>query len=104
MKTKLLSISEADSKVNAILNNSVVYNAMVHPFTRMVIKGAIWYQGTYSTASMMLMFYQQEELCSFVVKIYKGLLQESEILIIIEINNLQLHIPKNDSSLAKYMV
>jgi hypothetical protein len=26
-------------------NNSDLYNAMLHPFTRMVIKGAIWYQG-----------------------------------------------------------
>lgn len=30
---------------NAVLNNTVLWNAMIHPFTRMVIKGAIWYQG-----------------------------------------------------------
>jgi hypothetical protein len=36
---------ELDSEVGIILNNSVLYNAMIHPFTRMVIKGALWYQG-----------------------------------------------------------
>ena len=37
--------SELDDQVGIIVNNSVLYNAMIHPFTRMVIKGALWYQG-----------------------------------------------------------
>jgi hypothetical protein len=36
---------ESDQQFAPILNNTVLYNAMIHPFTRMVIKGAIWYQG-----------------------------------------------------------
>ncbi|CAF0850228.1 unnamed protein product [Adineta steineri] len=36
---------ETDFKFDAALNNSVLYNAMIYPFTRMVIKGVIWYQG-----------------------------------------------------------
>ncbi len=31
--------------VGAGFNNSDLYNAMIHPFTRMVVTGAIWYQG-----------------------------------------------------------
>jgi hypothetical protein len=27
------------------VNNSNLYNAMIYPFTRMVIYGALWYQG-----------------------------------------------------------
>ncbi len=27
------------------INHSDIYNAMIYPFTRMVIYGAIWYQG-----------------------------------------------------------
>jgi len=34
-----------DSGVDIILNNTVLYNAMIYPFTRMAIKGALWYQG-----------------------------------------------------------
>ena len=34
-----------DSKVGIILNSTVLYNAMIHPFTRMAIKGVLWYQG-----------------------------------------------------------
>ncbi|CAF1052728.1 unnamed protein product [Rotaria sordida] len=36
---------ETDFKPDIVLNNSVLYNAMIYPFTRMVIKGVIWYQG-----------------------------------------------------------
>jgi hypothetical protein len=31
------------------LNNTDLYNAMIHPFTRIVIYGAIWYQGKLRT-------------------------------------------------------
>lgn len=38
--------SKTDSKFAlAAFNHSDLYNAMMHPFTRMVIYGAIWYQG-----------------------------------------------------------
>ncbi|CAF3431994.1 unnamed protein product [Rotaria sp. Silwood1] len=36
---------KSHNEINIVLNNTVLYNAMIHPFTRMVIKGAIWYQG-----------------------------------------------------------
>jgi hypothetical protein len=37
---------ESNDEVSAGLPNSTdIYNAMIHPFTRMVIKGVIWYQG-----------------------------------------------------------
>ena len=36
---------ESSAEVEITLNNTVLYNAMIHPFTRMVIKGALWYQG-----------------------------------------------------------
>jgi hypothetical protein len=36
---------QSDFEVGVILNNTVVYNAMIHPLTRMVIRGIIWYQG-----------------------------------------------------------
>jgi hypothetical protein len=35
-----------DIDPSVTLNNSVLYNAMIYPFTRMVIKGTIWYQGS----------------------------------------------------------
>ncbi|CAF3612091.1 unnamed protein product [Rotaria sp. Silwood1] len=38
-------IDETELKPNVRLNDSVLYNAMIYPFTRMVIKGVIWYQG-----------------------------------------------------------
>ena len=34
-----------DSSVAVAINNSNLYNAMIYPFTRMVIYGVIWYQG-----------------------------------------------------------
>jgi hypothetical protein len=36
---------EADLEVSVTLNNTVLYNGMIHPLTRMVIRGVIWYQG-----------------------------------------------------------
>jgi hypothetical protein len=36
---------QSDIEVDDILNNTVIYNAMIHPLTRMVIRGIIWYQG-----------------------------------------------------------
>ena len=35
----------SDFKVSDVRNKTVLYNAMIYPFTRMVIKGVIWYQG-----------------------------------------------------------
>jgi sialate O-acetylesterase len=37
--------SQQDTEVAVTLNNTVIYNAMIHPLTRMVIRGIIWYQG-----------------------------------------------------------
>ena len=31
------------------MENSVLWNAMIHPFLNMTIYGAIWYQGMYFT-------------------------------------------------------
>ncbi len=39
-----MKIYDESSQVLAI-NNSNLYNAMIYPFTRMVIYGVIWYQG-----------------------------------------------------------
>ncbi len=36
---------DSDEEVGVTLNNTVIYNAMIHPITRMVIRGVIWYQG-----------------------------------------------------------
>jgi hypothetical protein len=33
------------SEISAAPNSTALYNTMIHPFTRMVIKGVIWYQG-----------------------------------------------------------
>jgi hypothetical protein len=40
-------IDSSDVEVGVALNNTVIYNAMIHPLTRMVIRGVIWYQGNY---------------------------------------------------------
>ncbi len=37
---------QSDFEVDVTLNNTVIYNAMIHPLTRLVIRGVIWYQGT----------------------------------------------------------
>ncbi len=34
-----------ESSVMLTLNHSNLYNAMIYPFTRTVIYGAIWFQG-----------------------------------------------------------
>ncbi len=34
-----------EPSVAVIFNNSDMFNAMIYPFTRMVIYGSIWYQG-----------------------------------------------------------
>jgi len=34
-----------ETGVSVPLNHSNLYNAMIYPFTRMVVYGAIWYQG-----------------------------------------------------------
>jgi sialate O-acetylesterase len=36
---------QSDFEVDVTLNNTVIYNAMIHPLTRLVIRGVIWYQG-----------------------------------------------------------
>ncbi len=36
---------DIETDVGVTLNNTVIYNAMIHPLTRMVIRGIIWYQG-----------------------------------------------------------
>jgi hypothetical protein len=38
---------DTETEVGVTLNNTVIYNAMIHPLTRMVIRGIIWYQGNY---------------------------------------------------------
>jgi hypothetical protein len=37
--------SSSDVQNVGAFNNSDLFNAMINPFTRMVITGAIWYQG-----------------------------------------------------------
>jgi hypothetical protein len=34
-----------ERSISAPINNSNLFNAMIYPFTRMVVYGAIWYQG-----------------------------------------------------------
>jgi hypothetical protein len=36
---------QSNTEVDVTLNNTVIYNAMIHPLTRLVIRGIIWYQG-----------------------------------------------------------
>lgn len=38
---------QSENEVGVTLNNTVIYNAMIHPLTRMVIRGVVWYQGIY---------------------------------------------------------
>lgn len=35
------------SRRKSAISNSQLWNAMMHPFTKMTVKGAIWYQGLY---------------------------------------------------------
>lgn len=35
------------SRKKSAISNSQLWNAMMHPFTKMTVKGAIWYQGLY---------------------------------------------------------
>jgi hypothetical protein len=45
-KTVAFESYEQFSEVSDVkLNYSSLYNAMVYPFTRMIIYGVIWYQG-----------------------------------------------------------
>jgi hypothetical protein len=37
--------SYVEPSVNVQVNNSDLFNAMIYPFTRMVIYGSVWYQG-----------------------------------------------------------
>ncbi len=39
----LQSIGQSSEMIS--LSNSNLFNAMIYPFTRMVVYGAIWYQG-----------------------------------------------------------
>jgi hypothetical protein len=48
---------EADVEVDVTLNNTVLYNGMIHPLTRMVIKGVIWYQGISLMETMSITYY-----------------------------------------------
>lgn len=41
-----------ESTINAPVNHSNVFNAMIHPLTRITIYGAIWYQGTHQGVRM----------------------------------------------------
>jgi hypothetical protein len=40
-----------------LLNHSNLFNAMIYPFTRMVIHGAIWYQGKQMDVDILSTFY-----------------------------------------------
>lgn len=65
-RTEPITPEEMDGsteKVHAQLNSTNLYNAMIYPFTRMVIKGSIWYQG------ILLMLIQQYYLLLFQVKV-----------------------------------
>lgn len=42
---------------NSGLSNSQLWNAMMHPFTKMTVKGAIWYQGLYLDQTYTCHFY-----------------------------------------------
>jgi hypothetical protein len=40
-----MNLYRSENPVNVEIGNSLLYNSMIHPFTRMVIYGSIWYQG-----------------------------------------------------------
>jgi sialate O-acetylesterase len=45
--------SYGESTVNAPVNHSNVFNAMIHPLTRITIYGSIWYQGIYQSIDLL---------------------------------------------------
>jgi hypothetical protein len=45
--------SYGESTVSAPVNHSNVFNAMIYPFTRITIYGAIWYQGIYQSIDLL---------------------------------------------------
>ncbi len=47
--------SYSKNSVNVGVGNSLLYNAMIHPFTRLTIYGSIWYQG--KTTEFLYMVY-----------------------------------------------
>lgn len=42
---KLCNIPNNSNRKKSAISNSQLWNAMMHPFTKMTVKGAIWYQG-----------------------------------------------------------
>jgi len=48
--------SYEEPSVVAPLNYSTLYNAMIYPFTRTVIYGAIWYQGKQQNCIILYMY------------------------------------------------
>jgi hypothetical protein len=44
-KTIPIEYDGEETSKNLSLGHTLLYNAMIYPFTRMVITGAIWYQG-----------------------------------------------------------
>ncbi|XP_051254303.1 sialate O-acetylesterase isoform X2 [Dicentrarchus labrax] len=62
--SRALQQCELDQTKDGPNNNSVLWNAMIHPLLNMTIKGAIWYQGEANTD-----YHQEKYNCSFPVMI-----------------------------------